>query len=230
MQSLRLAKLRAASAASTTRFKKCPRGFLFRQSQNGIQRRSIGSMGSNPEAKTSDMTVMTGLAMATGGLYLALSHDLRPLSNRDHQANLRPHPTQPGKLVGENDENMRNHRIQNRDDPSAPGAGRPDQDVGTRGHLPNDSPKAMNPGAISPDVADTPDPRGKPRSFNYMSGKQEGLSNGNTHHSSQISKQPEMSKKGEGVAETAKLKGTVSTNRPGPENKDERGKAQMEKK
>jgi len=63
-----------------------------------------------------------------------------------------------------------------------------------------------------------------------MSGKQEGLSNADTHHTSQISKQPEKSKKGEGVAESAKLKGTVSTNRPGPENKEERGKAQMEKK
>lgn len=98
---------------------------------------------------------MAGLAMATSGLYLALSHDLRPLSNRDHQANLQAHPTQPGKLVGENDENMRKQRIQNRDYPSAPGAGRPDQDVGTRGHSSNDSPKTMNPDAVSPDVADT---------------------------------------------------------------------------
>jgi hypothetical protein len=186
-------------------------------------------MGSNPEAKTSDVTVMAGLGLAVGGIYLALSNDLRPLSHRDHEANLQAHPTQPGKLVGENDENMRSHRITKGDDPSAPGAGRPDQDIGLRGHSSKDSSKAMNPGAISPDEADPSDPRGKPRSFNYMSGKQEGLSNGNTHHSSQISKQPEMSKKGEGVAETAKLKGTVSTNRPGPENKEQRGKAQMEK-
>jgi hypothetical protein len=62
-----------------------------------------------------------------------------------------------------------------------------------------------------------------------MSGKQKGLSNGETHHSSQISKHPEKSKKGEGVAETAKLQGTVSTERPGAENKEERGKAQMDK-
>jgi hypothetical protein len=55
------------------------------------------------------------------------------------------------------------------------------------------------------------------------------LSNDDTHHTSQISKQPEKSKKGEGVAESAKLQGTVSTNRPGPENKEERGKSQMDK-
>jgi hypothetical protein len=47
-----------------------------------------------------------------------------------------------------------------------------------------------------------------------MSGKQEGMSNSDTHHTSQISKHDEKSKKGEGVAETAKLKGTVSTDRP----------------
>jgi len=62
-----------------------------------------------------------------------------------------------------------------------------------------------------------------------MSGKQKGLSNDNTHHTSQISKQEEKSKKGEGVAETAKLQGTVSTERPGAENKEERGKAQQDK-
>jgi hypothetical protein len=62
-----------------------------------------------------------------------------------------------------------------------------------------------------------------------MSGKQEGLSNADTHHSTNISSDPTKSKKGEGVAETAKLKGTVSVNRPGAENKEERGKAQMDK-
>lgn len=41
------------------------------------------------------------------------------------------------------------------------------------------------------------------------------MSNADTHHSLQISKHSEQSKKGEGVAETAKLQGTVSTNRPG---------------
>lgn len=41
------------------------------------------------------------------------------------------------------------------------------------------------------------------------------MSNSDTHHTSEISKHEEKSKKGEGVAETAKLKGTVSTDRPG---------------
>ncbi|KAJ4323331.1 hypothetical protein N0V94_001947 [Neodidymelliopsis sp. IMI 364377] len=83
--------------------------------------------------------------------------------------------------------------------------------------------------AASPDKSDKPDPRKEPKSFNETSGKQQGMSNDDTHHSSQISKHPEKSKKGEGVAETAKLKGTVSTDRPGAENKEERGKASMDK-
>ncbi|KAF3031773.1 hypothetical protein E8E12_002178 [Didymella heteroderae] len=81
----------------------------------------------------------------------------------------------------------------------------------------------------SPDKSDKPSPRKEPKSFNEMSGKQQGMSNDDTHHSSQISEQDEKSKKGEGVAETAKLKGTVSTDRPPAENKEERGKAQMDK-
>lgn len=81
----------------------------------------------------------------------------------------------------------------------------------------------------SPDKSDKPNPRKEPKSSNEMSGKQQGMSNDDTHHSSEISKHPEKSKKGEGVAETAKLKGTVSTDRPGAENKEQRGKASMDK-
>jgi len=81
----------------------------------------------------------------------------------------------------------------------------------------------------SPDKSDKADPRKAPKSFNDMSGKQQGMSNDDTHHSSQIAEHDEKSKKGEGVAETAKVKGTVSTDRPPAENKEERGKAQINK-
>jgi hypothetical protein len=80
-----------------------------------------------------------------------------------------------------------------------------------------------------PDESDKPDPRKPSKSSNEMSGKQEALSNSDTRHSSEIDKQDEKSKKGEGVAESAKLKGTVSTDRPQAENKEERGKAQQDK-
>jgi hypothetical protein len=55
------------------------------------------------------------------------------------------------------------------------------------------------------------------------------MSNDDTHHSTNVSDDPTKSSKGEGVAETAKLKGTVSTDRPGPENKEERGKSHIDK-
>lgn len=59
-----------------------------------------------------------------------------------------------------------------------------------------------------------PDARKEDKSFNEMSGKQSGLSNDETHHSTQPGKDDSKSKKGEGVADTAKLKGTVSPDRP----------------
>jgi len=92
-----------------------------------------------------------------------------------------------------------------------------------------DAPKDNETGEASPDKSDKPNPRGQPKSSNETSGKQEGLSNADTHHSTAVSKDETKSKKGEGVAETAKLKGTVSTDRPGAENKEERGKAQSDK-
>jgi hypothetical protein len=142
------------------------------------------------------------------------------------------HEPEPESQNGKSNEAMGHTKIQKKDDPSQPGAGRPDpgEEAGLVGHGPKESPKSMESGAAPPDVSDKPDPRGKPKSQNETSGKQEGLSNADTHHTSQVSSQPEKSKKGEGVAESAKLKGTVSTNRPGAENKEERGKAQMEKR
>jgi len=46
-----------------------------------------------------------------------------------------------------------------------------------------------------------------------MSDKQRGMSNTDTRHSSDISKNPDKSTKGEGTADTAKIKGTVDPNR-----------------
>jgi hypothetical protein len=46
------------------------------------------------------------------------------------------------------------------------------------------------------------------------SGAQEGLSNTDTKHSTDISENPDKSKKAEGTPETAKTKGPVDPNRP----------------
>jgi len=52
-----------------------------------------------------------------------------------------------------------------------------------------------------------------------QSSKQEGLTNTDTKHSTDITNDPTNSKKGEGAPETAKVKGTVDPNRPQPEGK-----------
>lgn len=49
---------------------------------------------------------------------------------------------------------------------------------------------------------------------NSTSQKQQGLSNTNTKHSTDPGNNPEISKKGEGAPETAKMQGTVDPNRP----------------
>ncbi|KAF2808997.1 uncharacterized protein BDZ99DRAFT_477482 [Mytilinidion resinicola] len=59
------------------------------------------------------------------------------------------------------------------------------------------------------------------------SGKQEGISNADTHHSTDTH-DGSKSTKGEGVAETAKLKGTVQADRPGAES-EQKGKANQDK-
>ncbi|KAL8741456.1 MAG: hypothetical protein Q9190_005938 [Brigantiaea leucoxantha] len=53
-----------------------------------------------------------------------------------------------------------------------------------------------------------------PGGFDTQSGKQEGIANTDTRHSTDIENDPEKSKKGEGTIETAKLKGTVDPRRP----------------
>lgn len=55
------------------------------------------------------------------------------------------------------------------------------------------------------------------------------MSNADTKHSTSVHDDPTKSKKGEGVAETAKLKGTVAVDRPSAENKEERGKSHSDK-
>lgn len=52
-----------------------------------------------------------------------------------------------------------------------------------------------------------------PGGHNTQSGKQEGLSNTDTKHSTDIGNDPEKSKKGDGMPETAKAKGTVDPHR-----------------
>ncbi|TKA64627.1 hypothetical protein B0A49_09017 [Cryomyces minteri] len=70
------------------------------------------------------------------------------------------------------------------------------------------------------DGSDKAVPAKTPKSMNEMSGKQAGLSNTSTKHSTDIANDPEKSKKGEGGPETAKTMGTVSVDRPQAESED----------
>ncbi|KAL8654824.1 MAG: hypothetical protein Q9226_003282 [Calogaya cf. arnoldii] len=62
-------------------------------------------------------------------------------------------------------------------------------------------------------------PAKPPSGPNTTSQKQEGLSNTSTKHSTDLDSSPEKSKKGEGVVETAKVKGAVDPGRPQAENR-----------
>ena len=57
-------------------------------------------------------------------------------------------------------------------------------------------------------------PSKTPGSMNSQSGKQAGLSNTDTKHSTDITKSPEKSTKADGGPETAKSQGTVDPSRP----------------
>ncbi|KAI9678726.1 MAG: hypothetical protein M1817_005783 [Caeruleum heppii] len=61
---------------------------------------------------------------------------------------------------------------------------------------------------------DKPTPSKTPLNRNHQSGKQEGISNTDTKHSADLDNMPDKSKKGEGGPDTAKVKGTVRTDRP----------------
>ncbi|KAI4270558.1 MAG: hypothetical protein LQ337_006603 [Flavoplaca oasis] len=62
-------------------------------------------------------------------------------------------------------------------------------------------------------------PSKPPSGANTTSQKQEGLTNTNTRHSTDLDNNPDKSKKGEGVVETAKVKGSVDPGRPQAENR-----------
>ncbi|KAL8770902.1 MAG: hypothetical protein Q9209_003553 [Squamulea sp. 1 TL-2023] len=62
-------------------------------------------------------------------------------------------------------------------------------------------------------------PSKSPSGSNTTSQKQEGLTNTNTKHSTNMDSDPGKSKKGEGAVETAKVKGSVDPGRPQAENR-----------
>ncbi|KAH8725817.1 hypothetical protein GQ44DRAFT_706572 [Phaeosphaeriaceae sp. PMI808] len=236
MSFLRSSAIRAASLTCAARR---PASFVrsaeLQPWQRAVQRRAYASGHGHGEAKASEVPWMAAAAAGTiGGLFFVVNQDLGhgPGHDEDHHAEAHEtHGKNEGQEDSEEDSNEADKNDEQKDDESQdsnkPGNGKPDKQKAADAS--KDGSKADGSGEAAPDKSDKPDPRGKPKSSNETSGKQEGLSNADTHHSSQISKQDDKSKKGEGVAETAKLKGTVSTDRPPAENKEERGKAQQDK-
>ncbi|KAG9191031.1 hypothetical protein G6011_09119 [Alternaria panax] len=245
MSFIRSSALRASSLARAARPARYIRTAELQPWQRAVQRRTYASgHGPEGEAKSSDVPWMAAAAVGTTlGLYVVVTQDTN--HGAEHHPLGDPHgeggalKTGTGSTAGEeNKEDEPEEEVKEESEEESKKEAKEESKDES-----NEEPKSdqQNPSkptkenseekdTQSPDVSDKPDPRKEEtKSQNEMSGKQKGLSNDNTEHTSQISKQPEKSKKGEGVAETAKLQGTVSTDRPGAENKEERGKAQQDK-
>lgn len=160
------------------------------------------------------------------GLYVVLNQDTGAHHDDHEHAHTEKHDDEPAEEEGSEDTKT-DEQAQAKDESNKQGAdeekdapaNRPTNSLEEERRSPDKTDKVGNTGC-HPSRQQTncrqPDPRKEEtKTQNETSGKQKGLSNDDTHHTSQISKQPEKSKKGEGVAESAKLQGTVSTDRPG---------------
>ncbi|KAL8944692.1 MAG: hypothetical protein Q9216_000260 [Gyalolechia sp. 2 TL-2023] len=87
----------------------------------------------------------------------------------------------------------------------------PDAKGGAKKRIESDYGKAQG-------VAQDDDKDASKGASNVHSGAQEGLSNTDTKHSTDMDNNPVLSKKGEGIVETAKIKGPVDPSRPQAEN------------
>ncbi|KAF2264842.1 hypothetical protein CC78DRAFT_532960 [Lojkania enalia] len=208
---------RAASIARYARPVKYIRSAELQPWQRIAQCRTYASEPAHHGAtKTSDLPWAAGaLAFTVVGSYMVLTQDTAHHQENDEKAH-------PHRDFSAKEETPTEEEPEAREEPEEEPKGESEEPL-------KEETKEAPAAPASPDQSDKPDPRKEPKSSNEMSGKQAGLSNADTHHTSQISEQDEKSKKGEGVAETAKLQGTVSTERPDPTNKEERGKAQQDK-
>jgi outer membrane biosynthesis protein TonB len=235
----------ARAAARPSRFVRTAELQPWRQA---VQRRTYASgHGAHGEAKTSDAPWLATAVVSTAvGLYIVVNQDTGSHGEHgdhdDHHAKHEEAPAEEESKVEPEEES----KEEPKEDKSQPKKDTPEEDSthsqsaevkaeGKKAEKKAQKAEASSEkiddesGEESPDKSDKPHPRKEAKSFNETSGKQQGLSNDDTHHTYDISHNPEKSKKGEGVAETAKLKGTVSTDRPGAENKEERGKESMDK-
>ncbi|KAH7083768.1 hypothetical protein FB567DRAFT_529887 [Paraphoma chrysanthemicola] len=233
MSFLRSTALRASSLTRAARPARYIRAAELQPWQRAVQRRMYASEhGAHGEAKGSEVPwIAAAVAGTVGGLYFTVTQDLGHGPGHDSDHHAEAHETH-GKNEGEDEDTADKSGSQGgpKDEVKSKSSDKP-KDEGEKSGEDKEAgePKADENDKASPDKSDKPDARGKAKSSNETSGKQEGLSNTDTHHSTDVSNLDDKSKKGEGVAETAKVKGTVSTERPPAENKEERGKAQVDK-
>ncbi|KAF2997053.1 hypothetical protein E8E13_001482 [Curvularia kusanoi] len=247
MSFIRSTALRASSVARAAR----PAIRATQPLRQSVQRRTYASGHGHSEAKTSDIPWMAAAVAGTvGGLYVVVNQDLGHVKehhddpsghsiNHDYSADEAPDGTNPdapsveaddaNKEDLKKDEGEKEKSVEELPPKDSTEKAAEDKKKEKKEAKSETQEKTDDEADPSPDKSDKPNPRKEPKSFNEMSGKQQGMSNDDTHHTSQISKHDEKSKKGEGVAETAKVKGTVSTDRPPAENKEERGKPIMNK-
>ncbi|KNG46637.1 hypothetical protein DDE82_006549 [Stemphylium lycopersici] len=241
MSFIRSSALRASSFARAARPTRCFRAAELQPWQRAIQRRTYASgHGPEGEAKSSDVPWMGAAVIGTAlGLYIVVNQDTS--HGAEHHPLGDPHgegdapKTGTDSTVGEESKDEEPKEESKEEPEEAPKQESKDESEKPPKDEHQDPNKATTENSEekdkqSPDESDKPDARKEEaKSSNETSGKQKGLSNDETHHSSDISNHEEKSKKGEGVAETAKLQGTVSTDRPGAENKEERGNTKMDK-
>ncbi|KAF2873493.1 hypothetical protein BDV95DRAFT_345140 [Massariosphaeria phaeospora] len=227
---IRPTALRASAIARFARPTKSIRTVERQPWQRTLQRRTYASShGDHGTSKKSDLPwAATGAVGFAAGLYVILNQDLShgeghhgepPHSNKNEDAD---------EEAADEDESEADegHGEEDKKD---------DTEDDQKDDESEDKKKEQSKGgkdkaAEDPAQSDSANPHKEPKSTNETSGKQAGLSNDDfKFKASNVSDDPQKSKKGEGAVETAKLKGTVDVNRPGPENKEERGNSTMNK-
>ncbi|KAF2196725.1 hypothetical protein GQ43DRAFT_444860 [Delitschia confertaspora ATCC 74209] len=226
----RSSALRASSIARLARPARSCRIAELQPWQRALQQNARRTYASEHGAhgaatKTSDLPWAVAAVLATGvGLYTVTTQDTSHGTHHDEHLDELHAREQKGEVVqpeaiGEEKQESEPKEEESAEEPAA--------DESKEGIQPS-AHKTDDKAPSNPADSDLPDARKEPKSQNEISGKQEGLDNDDTKHTANIENDPEKSKKGEGVAESAKLKGTVAADRPDATNKEERGKARQD--
>ncbi|KAF2276427.1 uncharacterized protein EI97DRAFT_458362 [Westerdykella ornata] len=216
--------LRASTFARYARPARHIRAAEFQPGQRMLQKRTYASrLSSSGLSKQSDMPWMIGAVAATaGGLYLVMSQDTS--HGEGHGGHGQHHDPHDKIKAGHEEEAPAVEEA--KEEKEEPAAEEKEEET------PKEEKEEVGEATKKPSDTDKPHPSKEPASTNEQSGKQDATySNQDAHHppGQDVTGSEDKSKKGEGAAETAKLKGTVSPERPPAENKEEQGKTEVDK-